>query len=296
MNQQARIPTPSMCKPAPPIRTFARFRTAILAIMMSALAAWMGRDLKLYPCEHAFHHQIDSPVLAIELASTRAEVETVLVPRCASYDEIYSQEAQKAAAYVEARKAAHSALLRDTIADCFFIPLYTLFIWSFGSLFAVDNPKPRIFLRRTLALATIATAILDYIENIGIFRSLALGPSDILAEWTSWPSRFKWAMFAVSLLLTFVILLRSRNPMYSLATRRLFALGYLTIGMLLAMGVWRPTLIGLGLQIYAVIVLLQISALLGPYIELLFPPDTPTYEDDFCQRRKKESVDLAVHE
>lgn len=296
MNQQAHVPTPSMCEPAPPIRTSARVRTAILAIMMSSLIAWMGRDLKRYPCEHAFHHQIDSPVLAIELASTRAEVETVLAPACASYFEIYSDEAQRAAAYIEARRVTHSALLRDTIADCFFIPLYTLFIWSFGSLFAVDNPKPRIFLPRALAIATIATAISDYAENIGIFRSLALGPSDILAQWTSWPSRFKWTMFAVSLLLTFVILLRSQNPMYSLATRRLFALGYLTTGTLLAMGVWRPTLIGLGLQIYAVIVLLQIIALLGPYIAPLFPPDTPSYEDDFCQRRRKDNLDLAVHE
>jgi hypothetical protein len=296
MSQQAHVPTPLRCEPAPPIRTSARLRTAILAIMMSSLAAWMGYDLKRYPCEHAFHHEIDSPVLAIELASTRVEVETVLAPACASYSEIYSQEEQRAAAYIEARKTAHSALLRDTIADCFFIPLYTLFIWSFGSLFAVDNPKPRVFLRRALALATIATAVFDYVENIGIFRSLALGPSDILAQWTTWPSRFKWTMFAVSLLLTFVILLRSQNPMYSLATRRLFALGYLVTGALLAMGVWRTALLGLGVQIYAFIVILQIIALLGPYIAPLFPPDAPAYEDDFCQRRKKENVILAVHE
>jgi len=285
MNHPAPIPTPSVCESVPPARTSARLWIGILAVAMSGLALWMLIDLKQYPCEHSFHHQIDSPALAIELASTREEAATVLRPTCTS-------QANPASAPA----AAHSSLLRNTIQDCFFIPLYTLFIWSSGSLFAVQKDRPWTTSRRILTGATIATAVSDYVENVGIFRLLCFGPSDTLARWTCWPSRIKWIMFALSLLVTAVILLRSQNKMYSIATRRLFAIAYLVIGILLVVGIWRPVLIGLGTITFAVIVLLQIAALLGPYVGRLFPPDHPKYEDDFCERKEKEKVDLAVHE
>src|SRR5215469_9008042 len=286
MSYPDHIPTPSICE-TPPILTRARLWTGILAVLMSSLGLWMSIDLNRYPCEHDFHHQIDSPVLAIELASTREEVEKVLNPVCATHPDLSGPKAQQ---------RAHSALLRDTIADCFFIPLYTLFIWSFGSLFAVDKAKPLLTLRRALTLATIATATAAYVENTGIFRLLHLGPSDMLAQFTSWPSRLKWTMLAFSLLLTAVILVLSQNRMYSLATRRLLAIGYIAIGTLLAVGLWRPAIIGLAMKMFALIVLLQIVALLGPYFTPSFPPDTPTYEDDFCEQKNREKIDLAVHE
>ena len=98
------------------------------------------------------------------------------------------------------------------------------------------------------------------------------------------------------LLLTFVILLRSENPIYSLSTRRLFAVGYLASGILLVAGPWFPVLIALAVSIFALLVLLQAFALLGPYVSDWIPADHPTYENDFCERRQREHLLAAVHE
>ena len=292
MNQPVHVQRRSRCESPEPIRNPARFRTAILAILMSSLSLWMYSDLQRYPCEHAFSHQIDSPVLALELASSRAEVERVLAPRCAAYQAI-SDPKRRGESYENARQTAHDVLLRNTIADCFFIPLYTSFIWSFGSLFAGNANS---LLRRVLTLATILTAAADYTENIGIFRSLRSGPSDLLAQWTCWPSQFKWIVLALALSLTGVTLLRSQEILYSLATRRLLALAYLAAGTLLVIGVWLPVLIGLGLSVFGVIVAVQIVALLGPYVADRFPPDKVVYEENFCKDREKSRKALAVHE
>ena len=287
MNDNVAPPPSSACEPPPPIRTRARLATGILALLLSLLGLWMSFDLQGYPCEHAFHHGIDSPVLAVELASNADEVKTVISPACVNRPDLSPAVAQE---------QARSVLFRHTVADCFFIPLYTLFIWSFGSLFAIRADGSRMSLRHLLAGIMIVTAVADYIENISIFRSLGVGPSDAIAQLTCWPSRSKWILLGVALLLTAVILLRSENPMYSLATRRLFAIAYFVSGALLIAGVWLPVLIGLAMTLFALIVLLQIFALVGPYAASWIPADAPTYEDDFCDRKKEKKADLAVHE
>jgi len=279
--------TVDSCGPPPPIRTRARLAAGLLALSMSLLGLWMSIDLRRYGCEHAFHHDIDSPVLAVELASNAAELKSAIEPTCSDQPE---------ASRLAAQHQAKSALLRNTVADCFFIPLYTLFVWSFGSLFAVRAGGVRMRLRHMLAGVTIGTALADYVENVGIFRSLGLEPSDVLAQLTCWPSRCKWTLLATALWLTAVILFRSEHQMYSLPTRRLFGVGYVVSGALLVAGLWRPVLIELALRLFAVIVVLQIFALLGPYVADWIPADSPTYEEDFCDRHKKQHVDLAVHE
>jgi hypothetical protein len=280
MNDQVPSAPLSACEPPPPTRTRARFVTGVLALLFSLLGLWMFLDLRHYPCEHAFHHGIDSPVLAAELASNANELTTAISPACPA----------------EAQNRAKSVLLRNTVADCFFIPLYALFIWSFGALFSIRADGSRLSLSRALAAIMIITALADYVEDIGIFRSLAVGPSDAIAQLTCWPSRFKWILLGVALLLTAVILLRSENPIYSLATRRLFSIAYIASGALLIAGVGLPVLIGLALGLFSLVVLLQIFALLGPYVAGWIPADDPTYEDDFCERKKTKKADLAVHE
>ena len=287
MNQPAAPPPLSACEPPLPVRTRTRLATGILALLLSLLGLWMWFDLRSYPCEYAFHHGIDSPVLAVELASNANELKTAISPTCANKPDLSPAEAQK---------QARSVLFRDTVADCFFIPLYALFVWSFGSLFSIRADGSRLSLSRVLAAIMIITALADYVENIGIFRSLVVGPSDAIAQLTCWPSRSKWILLGVALLLTAVILLRSENPIYSLATRRLFSIAYIASGALLIAGVWLPVLIGLALVLFSLIVLFQIVALLGPYVAGWIPADTPTYEDDFCERKKAKKADLAVHE
>jgi hypothetical protein len=280
MNHQVAPPPLSACEPPPVTRTRARLATGVFALLLSLLGLWMLLDLQRYPCEHAFHHGIDSPVLAVELASNANELKTAISPACP----------------VEAQKLAISVLRRNTVGDCFFIPLYALFVWSFGSLFSLRADGSRMSLSRVLAAILILTALADYVEDIGIFRSLALGPADAIAQFTCWPSRGKWILLGAALVLTAVILVRSENPIYSLATRRLFSIAYIVSGALLIAGVWLPVLIGLAMGLFSLIVLFQVFALLGPYVAGWIPADTPIYEDDFCERKKIKKADLAVHE
>jgi hypothetical protein len=238
-----------------PVLTPKRLWIGVLAITLSVLGLWMDHDVKHYPCKAEFHHHIPSPVLAIELASNREEVKLALEPGCGATP----QE--------QVNHQAHEALLRNTVADLFFIPLYSLFIWSFGYCVGDDKPKLGNFFQRALMTTVISTAIADYAEDIGVLRSLCLGASNTIARWTSWPSRIKWAMLALSLLLTAVILIRSQTKMYSLGTRILLTSGYTIAGALIATGLRIPYLIRFGMTVLAVIVVLQIIALFGPYIE-----------------------------
>ena len=275
----------SHCDSPPPSLSRARLAAGLLAVAMTVLGFLMTVDLNSkYKCEHDFHHGIDSPVLSVELASNATELKKAVNPECKNVPDP-STKAEEAKA----------VLVRNTVADCFFIPLYTLFVWCFGYLFAVRADGSQMWHRHPLTGLTIATAAADYLENIGIFRALGGGISDQVAQWTCWPSRVKWTLLGLALLLTFVILLRSENPIYSLATRRLLAIGYLASGILLVVGPWFPVFIGLAVSIFALLVLLQALALLGPYVSDWIPADQPKYENDFCERRQREHL-IAVHE
>jgi hypothetical protein len=290
------VSKPALCSPPPPLRTAQRRFTGVLALVMTVLGLWMLWDLTLrqktkYPCEHAFHHGIDSPVLAVELASNAHELRTALEPACRAELSLVSSECQ-AATLSKLQLQARSAIRRDTVADCFFIPLYALFVWAFGVLFArPENSRIPIL----LGVLMIATAAADYAENFGMFRALRMGSSDWIAQQICWPSRCKWALLGIALLVTAWILCRSDNPIYTVATRRLFAIGYIVSGALILVGLLHPGVIGVAMTLFSLIVLLQIIALLGPFVSGWIPPTVPKYEEDFCERKKQEKVDLAVH-
>jgi hypothetical protein len=263
MSVAAQSPRVSFCDPPPPTCAPLRFIAGILAFLMSALGLWMWWDISKYPCEHAFYDGIDSPVLAAELASNGSDLAKVIAPPCdAELGGVPAEDQVKERSALQS--AARSVLWRNTFQDCFFIPLYTSFVWVLGALFASGKANWDRALRYLLGVLMIATGVADYLENWGIFRGLNLGPSDWIAQQTSRPSRWKWAMLGVALLLTFVILRHSANPIYSLATRRLFALGYLASGGIILVGRWRPTLIELAMKLFEVIVVFHIFALLGP--------------------------------
>ena len=178
----------SHCDSPPPSLSRARLAAGLLAVAMTVLGFFMTVDLNgKYKCEHDFHHGIGSPVLAVELASNASELKGPIVPACENLPKPRS----------EAQDKAKFALVRNTSADCFFIPLYTLFVWCFGYLFAIRADGSRMWQRHLLAGLTIATAAADYLENIGIFRALSGGISDQGAQWICWPSRVKWTLLGL---------------------------------------------------------------------------------------------------
>jgi hypothetical protein len=257
-------PKPHPCDPPIPERSSRRSIAGGSALLMVLLGLWMGLGLREYPCEHAFFNGIDSPVLAVELASNARELRTVTLPACLAQINNVT-DTDKGSTLARLQSEARSALWRNTAQDCFFIPLYTSFLVAFGFLFADRKDTANKILRFGLLFLMILTALMDYLENRGIFLDLRLGPSDSVAQQTSLPSRCKWALLGTGLLLTFVILRRSNNAIYSLATRRLFALGYLVGGSMIIGGLWRPTLIELAMKLFGLMVIVNLFALLGAY-------------------------------
>jgi hypothetical protein len=269
------------CAPVPLIRSRARLFTGSLAALMAVLGFVMWIGLKNYSFDHDFHHGINSPILAVELASNSSELATVLNP---------GQSPDEETAHARAREVVRT----NTREDCFFILLYTSFLWLFGMLFAFRSDgfptKLRVF-----TVVIIATALCDYAENVGIFLAInAPQLSDSLALNICWPSRCKWSLFGIALLLTADILLRSRNVMYSVATRRLLAVVCILSGTLLIVGLWDPPLIELGVNLFGSMVLINLVALLGPYVSEWIPKTVPQYVDDFCERKKMTKADVAV--
>jgi hypothetical protein len=190
---------------------------------------------------------------------------------------------------------AVASLRTNTYEDFFFIPLYASFLWAFAVLFAV-GPR-RIAHRIAMAGLVILVAAFDCAENVGILRALSassIGSST--AQAICWPSRCKWGLFAVALLLTGWILVRSSSPLYSLPTRRLLALIYGAAGLLMLIGLIEPHVIELATKLFALLTIINMVGLLGPYVERVFlRARSPAYVDDFCNRKARMQADVAVY-
>jgi hypothetical protein len=146
--------------------------------------------LRGYPYPHAFHHDVDSPGLALQLSRGESDIEAVL------------HRSDNAAPKAAARLGWDNGL------DLVFIPIYTFFLWSLA----------RVFTNRTrlLTVFIIGTAFFDYLEDWRIFQALGgENPAIYL------PSLAKWGLFGIVLIWIGVIFLRSGIPVYSVATRRL---------------------------------------------------------------------------
>jgi hypothetical protein len=270
----------------PVIRSRTRMLTGFLATLMAMLGLVMSIGLRNYPSDHDFHHGINNPILAVELASNSSELASVLNPPPPPYSP-YKKPAQ-----VQAQ--AREVVRTNTYEDCVFILVYTSFLWFFGMLFAFRSDGFPMGLR-VFAIVVVATGLCDYAENLSIFRSISAAQlSDSLALNICWPSRCKWLLFGIALLLTANILLRSRNLMYSLATRRMLALACILSGTLVILGLWNPPLVELGVKLFGSVVLINLVALLGPYVSEWIPATVPQYVDDFCQRKKMAKTDVAV--
>jgi hypothetical protein len=260
--------------------------TGLIAVAMAALALFIGSQLKShYPFEHNFHDKIDSPVLALELSTDVNDLKEVL----------HTDDPGEVKPDTDAWKAV-ACLRTNTIEDFFFIPMYTSFLAVFAILFAAGPHRHPAVHRRTMITIVILVAAFDCAENIGILRALgatSLSPSTALA--ISRPSRCKWGLFALALLFTAWILVRSSSALYSLATRRLLALAYGAAGVLMLIGLWMPHIIELSTSLFALLTIINIVGLLGPCLEeLFFQARRPVYVDDFCNRKAGRQADVAV--
>jgi len=279
MNADSRPAVVDHCASAEPVRSRGRLVAGCLAVGITVLGSWMYLGLRHYTLEHNFHHDIDSPVLAVELASNSHELESVLNPPSAAED---------------AKTQSRAALQTNTYEDCLFIVLYSLFLWTFADLFAGPD-KVSTVSRRILAVVIIATALCDYAENLGIFRALrARQITDALAQQVCWPSRCKWLSFGGALLITAILLLRSDREIYSLATRRLLAIAYAAAGLLIVTGSGYPPFIQLGVNVFALIVVINLVALLGAYVSEWIPPTIPEFATNFCDEKKAVKPQVAV--
>jgi hypothetical protein len=275
------------CTPGMPVLTARRFITGLLALAMALFAVLAGNQLKhRYPFEHDFHDKIDSPVLAVELPSNAEQLKEV------------SHTAAPATADAKSEAGAAVASLRtNTYEDFVFILLYTSYLWQFAGLFASGGDSASIVHRRAIAGLAILIALFDCAENIGILR--ALNASDLNkfpAQVICFPSRCKWGLFALALLLTAWILAKSASLIYSLPTKRLLALGYATAGALLLIGLLKPHVIEVATNVFALPVGINLVGLLGPYVERWLPrPRIPEYVQDFCNRKDQRHADVAVY-
>jgi hypothetical protein len=259
--------------------------TGLIAVAMAALALFIGSQLRShYPFKHNFHDKIDSPVLALELSASVNDLNEVL----------HTDDPGEAKPDTDPGRAVAS-LRTNTIEDFFFIPLYTSFLAAFAILFAAGPHRRPVVHRWTMIAIVILVAAFDCAENIGILRALgATGLSTSTAQAIFIPSRCKWGLFAVALLFTAWILVRSSSHLYSLATRRLLALVYGAAGVLMLLGMWMPHIIELATSVFALLTIINIVGLLGPCLEdVFFKARLPVYKHDFCGKPRGPN-DVAV--
>jgi hypothetical protein len=275
------------CTPGMPVLPVRRLIVGLLALAMALFGTLTAKQLNHhYPFEHDFHDKIDSPVLAVELAINAEQLKTVL----------HTETPATADPKTEAG-AAVASLRTNTYEDFVFILLYTSYLWQFASLFASGQDGALVVPRRAVAGFATLTALCDIAENFGILRALkASNLSGFPAQDICFPSRCKWGLFALALLLTAWILARSTSLIYSLPTKRLLALAYAIAGALLLIGLLRPHVIEVAVDMLAFLTGINLVGLLGPYVERWLPrPKIPVYVEDFCSRKDQTQADVAVY-
>jgi hypothetical protein len=273
-------PTPP---PNTPVQRAAKSKRAVTGLLAFLTACWailMFMSLRPYKFAHDFYDEIDSPVLAVELAPSAQALQAVL--RTSNPTD---------------EQCARRVLKINNRFDLVFIPIYASFLWFFADLVSVRGIGTSRYLRLICFVCVVAAAVFDYLEDWGISRILTSTLlTDSVARATRVPSLFKWGLIGITLFLTSIILLREAPVVYSLATTRLLSVLYGGSGLLIIFGLVRHPFLESGMKIFGFLVVLNAIGLLGPIVQHRFPGVEPTYIPDFCERRQLalESTSTAI--
>lgn len=264
---------------------FVTTRAGLAALLTMAWALLFVPVVGHYPYPHVFHHDVDSPVIALEISRGGEDIEAVLHRSETKSEKAFAMgtaTAKQAAAAKETackRQAAADSMAWANQLDLVFIPLYAFFLWSLARVFTSRT--------RLLTLAIVAAAVFDYLEDWRIYQALNGQDPAIFI-----PSLVKWGLLGLVFVALGGILLRSVSPAYSLPTKRLMAIGFFVSGFLVLLDVALGSRIGyshiaFGMDIFALLMLVNTVGFLGHYLAI--PGMKQTYVEDFCERRKKET-------
>jgi hypothetical protein len=244
--------------------------TGLLALLTSCWAILMFVSLSPYKFDHDFHDEIDSPVLAVELANSAQALQAVLQTSNPNNEQ-----------------SAKTVLRINNRLDLIFIPLYSGFLWFFADLISTERRGANRYLRFACFICIVGAAVFDYLEDWGISRTLnSTQLTDSLVRATRLPSLVKWGLIGSALFLTSILLLRAAPVVYSLATTRLLGVLYGAAGALMIFGLVRYLFIGVAMKIFSFVVIVNAAGLLGPIVMHHFPGVEPVYIPNFCERRK----------
>jgi hypothetical protein len=240
-------------------------RAGAAAILVIAWATVMLRVPPKYPFPHIFNHDVDAPVLALELSHDEDDIELVLHRKETTADK--SDLTAQAKDYER----------KNNVLDLVFIPLYTFFLWSLARVFTNRA--------RLLTALIIGVGLFDYLEDWRIYRALNGENPAIFV-----PSLAKWGLLGLVLFGTGIILVRSKSPVYALATKRLLAIAYFISGLLMlvavALGDWIGySLIEVAFRALLLLIVVNVVGLLGHYLAI--PGIKPKFVENFCEERKK---------
>ncbi len=156
-----------------------------LAFVFILFSLWMG-ELKVQglPADYK------SPVLALELVKNGNDI-----------DQINSAEDGKARAFIRT----------SVLKDFGFIFIYTLFFASLSLLLSRTDLSWARLVGRLAAACVVVAAILDFVENRGMWRAIGGDVSDSLANSIRYPSLAKWALLFIFSLLVGAILISWRD-------------------------------------------------------------------------------------
>ena len=190
-----------------------RLTTGVTAALAFAWAVLMIK-LFSYPPHPRFHHNIDSPVVAIELASTPKEAQDVL------------------------RNASEiSAIHLNTALDLIFIPLYAGYLLIAALFFGAKTRKAKV----AVLLLVAAVAAADYAEDYYMFQNLhASTPHQFI------PSLVKWIAFAIMLAIVGLAMLQPRPPLRPALVQRILAIAHLVAAASILLGLLFGRWIALG--------------------------------------------------
>jgi hypothetical protein len=253
-------------------------RAGIAAFVTVAWAAVLMLLPPEYPFPHKFHHDVDSPVLALEISRGAKDINPVLCPDLPEQAEAKGCGfGEKDAKPTPMEAQAKEFEYKSNQLDLVFIPLYAFSLWALA----------RVFTNRTglLTLLILGTGLFDYWEDWRIFSALDGASPEIYI-----PSLIKWGLLGLVFLGIGVILLQSKSPVYALATKRLLSLAYFLSGILLlisvALGTWiEYSLIALANGVFGFLLVVHAVAFLGPYLAI--SGIKQTYVENFCEERKK---------